>query len=128
LDDLVRAGKVHYVGVSTFPVWQTMEALAVARDCKLSSAPVSEQPPYNLLDRRVEKELLPLAAKHGLATLPWSPLASGILTGKYNDGTTPEGSRLAAWNAQLGEGRFADAVAKAVELQKVASEAGVTLL
>ena len=77
LDELVRAGKVHYVGVSTFmPTWLTMEALSVAEKFALRSAPVSEQPPYNLLDRRIENDLIPLAQKYGLAVIPWSPLAS----------------------------------------------------
>ena len=54
---------------------------------------ISEQPPYNLLDRRIENELVPLCQKYGLAILPWSPLAGGILAGRYSDGAIPEGSR-----------------------------------
>jgi aryl-alcohol dehydrogenase-like predicted oxidoreductase len=56
---------------------------------------VSEQPPYNLLDRRIENELVPLCQRYGMAILPWSPLAGGILAGRYSENTTPEGSRAA---------------------------------
>ncbi|MBN1936419.1 MAG: aldo/keto reductase [Anaerolineae bacterium] len=92
-DDLIRTGKVRYIGASTHPAWMVMEALAVSERYGLNRY-ISEQPPYNLLDRRVENELIPLALKHGLAILPWSPLAGGILTAKYPvDGLAPEGSR-----------------------------------
>jgi len=94
LDDLVRAGKVRYIGCSTYPAWMVMEALATSEKYSLARY-VSEQPPYNLLDRRIENELVPLAQKYGLAILPWSPLGMGILAGRYPlDGTTPEGSRI----------------------------------
>jgi aryl-alcohol dehydrogenase-like predicted oxidoreductase len=81
-DDLVRAGKVRYIGCSTHPAWMVMEALATSEKYGLARY-ISEQPPYNLLDRRIENELVPLALKHGLALLPWSPLAGGILAGRY---------------------------------------------
>lgn len=93
-DDLIRAGKVRYIGASTHPAWMVMEALATSERLQLNRY-ISEQPPYNLLDRRIENELIPLAQKHGLAILPWSPLAGGILAGRYPlDGTIPEGSRI----------------------------------
>jgi 1-deoxyxylulose-5-phosphate synthase len=82
LTDLVRAGKVRYIGCSTHPAWMVMEALAVSRRHGFARY-VSEQPPYNLLDRRIENELLPLAARHSLAILPWAPLAQGVLAGRY---------------------------------------------
>ncbi len=81
-DDLVRAGKVRYIGCSTHPAWMVMEALSISEKMNIARY-VSEQPPYNLLDRRIENELVPLAQKYGLALLPWSPLAGGILAGKY---------------------------------------------
>lgn len=98
LDDLVRAGKVRYIGCSTFPAWMVMEALATSERHNLARF-ISEQPPYNLLDRRIENELVPLAQRYGLAILPWSPLAGGILTGKYtldmiDNDAYPEGSRV----------------------------------
>ena len=85
LDDLIRAGKVRYVGTSTFPAWRVMESLWVAKELGLNRF-VSEQPPYHLLDRSIERELVPLAQTYGLAILPWSPLARGFLTGKYRRG------------------------------------------
>lgn len=94
-DDLVRAGKVRYVGCSTHPAWMVMEAIATSERLGITRY-VSEQPPYNLLDRRIENELVPLAQRYGLALLPWSPLAGGILAGRYNDqNAVPDGSRLA---------------------------------
>ncbi|MCL4520102.1 MAG: aldo/keto reductase [Firmicutes bacterium] len=93
LDDLIRQGKVRYIGTSTYAAWQVMEALAVSKELGLNRF-VSEQPPYHLLDRRVERELMPLCRTYGLAVLPWSPLAGGKLTGKYVRGqSAPEGSR-----------------------------------
>ncbi len=96
-DDLVRAGKVRYIGCSTHPAWMVMEALATSEKYNLARY-VSEQPPYNLLDRRIENELIPLAEKYGLAILPWSPLAGGILAGKYtldmiDSESYPDGTR-----------------------------------
>lgn len=82
LDDLVRAGKVRYIGCSTFAAWQVVESLWVSDQYKLNRF-VTEQPPYNLLDRRIERELVPMAQTYGLALIPWSPLAGGFLTGKY---------------------------------------------
>ena len=95
LDDLVRAGKVRYIGTSTFPAWTLVEALWVSRELGLNRF-ISEQPPYNLLDRRIERELLPMATTYGFAVLPWSPLGGGLLTGKYaREGGEPAGSRFA---------------------------------
>lgn len=97
-DDLVRAGKVRYIGCSTFPAWKVMEALAISERQNLARY-ISEQPPYNLLDRRIENELVPLAQQYGLALLPWSPLAGGILAGRYADKTQyPPGSRAERTN------------------------------
>ncbi len=95
LDDLVRAGKVRYLGSSSFASWQVLESLWVSKEYGLNRI-VSEQPPYNLLDRSIERELVPMAQTYGIAIIPWSPLARGFLTGKYKRGEEPpEGSRLA---------------------------------
>jgi aryl-alcohol dehydrogenase-like predicted oxidoreductase len=95
LDDLIRAGKVRYVGTSTFAAWQVMESLWVSKELGLNRF-ICEQPPYNILDRRIERELLPMAMTYGIGTIPWSPLAGGLLTGKYTRETpSPEGSRYA---------------------------------
>lgn len=84
-DDLIRQGKVRYIGTSTFMAWQLMESLWMAKELGLNRF-VTEQPPYNLLDRRVERELAPMAQSYGVALIPWSPLAGGFLTGKYTRG------------------------------------------
>jgi len=86
LNDLVRAGKVRYIACSTHPAWKVMEALSIserrgfARFCL-------EQPPYNLLDRRIENELVPLCKRHGLGIIAWCPMAQGVLTGRYTSAT-----------------------------------------
>ena len=95
LDDLVRSGKVRYLGSSTFAAWQVVESLWVAKELGLNRF-VSEQPPYHILDRRIERELVPMALTYGIGLIPWSPLAGGLLTGKYTRGLpAPEGARYA---------------------------------
>lgn len=94
MDDLVRQGKVLYWGTSEWSAGEIREAFRVAHEHRLQ-APTMEQPQYNLLHRdRVELAYAPLYAEYGLGTTIWSPLASGLLTGKYNDGV-PADSRLA---------------------------------
>lgn len=93
MDNLVRAGKALYWGTSEWPAERIREAHEVAEKHNLI-APTMEQPQYNLLHReRVESEYAPLYDEYGMGTTIWSPLASGLLTGKYNDGV-PKGSRL----------------------------------
>jgi aryl-alcohol dehydrogenase-like predicted oxidoreductase len=120
LDDLVRQGKVRYIGCSTFPAWMVMEAIAISERMGLARF-ISEQPPYNLLDRRIENELIPLAQRYGLAILPWSPLAGGILAGRYAKGQPfPEDSRA---GRQGGTGMFADRItAKGLEVAERLAE------
>ena len=94
LDDLVQSGKVRYVGTSTWPAWQVVESLWVAEKLSLNR-PICEQPPYHLLDRRIERELVPMAQTHGIGIIPWAPLASGFLTGIYQRNTAaPPGTRF----------------------------------
>lgn len=93
LDDLVRSGKVRYIGHSNRAGWQIAEAEFVARELGTERF-ISAQNHYNLLDRRAELEVLPAARAYGLGVLPYFPLANGMLTGKYSGGTAPEGSRL----------------------------------
>jgi len=88
LDDLIRAGKVRYIGTSTFAAWQFVEALWIAKELGLNRF-VCEQPPYNLLDRRIERGLLPMAQTYGIGIIPWSPLGGGLLTGKYRRDEPP---------------------------------------
>ncbi len=94
LDDLVRAGKVRYIGSSNFAGWQLADAWHVA-DKAGSTKFVSAQNHYNLLDRKIEMELVPAAKAFGASVLPYFPLASGMLTGKYRrGGNGPEDGRL----------------------------------
>jgi aryl-alcohol dehydrogenase-like predicted oxidoreductase len=95
LDDLVRSGKIRYIGSSSFAAWQILESIWVAKEYGLNRF-VTEQPPYNILDRRAEAELFPMAQTYGLGLLTFSALAEGILTGKYKKGESfPADSRFA---------------------------------
>ena len=127
LDDLVRAGKVRYLGTSTFAAWQVVEALWAAKELGLNRF-VCEQPPYNLLDRRVERELLPMCQTYGIATIPWSPLAGGLLTGKYARGEAPpEGTRYGSGDPRQAR-RMAERVFDVTEgLAPLAREKGATM-
>ena len=101
LDDLVRDGKVRYIGCSNFEAWRLCEAVWTSRTAGLNSM-VSVQPAYSLLNREVERELLPFCDRYGIGVLPYFPLEHGLLTGKYRRGQAPPpGSRLAAHGAPL---------------------------
>ena len=96
LEKLVRDGKVRYVGCSNFAAWQVCEAIWTSRSLGLSPM-YSVQPPYNMLNREVENELLPFCRTYGVGILPYYPVAHGFLTGKYRRGQSPpEASRLAS--------------------------------
>lgn len=96
LDDLIRQGKVRYIGCSGVTAWQACEALWTSRMLNLNAF-VSVQPHYNLLQRDVERELVPFCRSYGLGIIPYFPLESGFLTGKYRpDAPIPEGTRLAS--------------------------------
>ena len=97
LDDLVRAGKVRYLGNSNFSGWQVADADWTARHHGLNRF-VTAQNQYSLMDRRLEREVVPACEAFGLGILPYFPLASGLLTGKYKRGEdAPQGTRLAMW-------------------------------
>jgi aryl-alcohol dehydrogenase-like predicted oxidoreductase len=133
LDDAVRAGKILYVGLSNFLGYQIQKYVGTADALGLASRPVAVQPQYNLLARAIEWEIVPACEAAGLGLLPWSPLASGWLTGKYQRGEAPpSGTRLAEqadqgmriWNERGHLERnwqILDAV------HKVAEERGVSL-
>ncbi|KAB8184246.1 aldo/keto reductase [Microbispora catharanthi] len=124
LTDLVREGKVRYVGSSNFASWQVTDADWIARTGGFERF-VSAQNEYSLLDRRVEKELVPALLHHGVGLLPYFPLANGLLTGKYRRGEEPPaGTRLAGRTQYLTDARF-----EVVErLREFAERQGVTLL
>jgi aryl-alcohol dehydrogenase-like predicted oxidoreductase len=128
LDDLIRAGKVRYIGNSNYSGWQIADADWTARQRGLNRF-ATAQNHYNLLDRRLEREVVPACQRFGLGILPYFPLASGLLTGKYVRGAPPpDGSRLANFGergkAALSEDNF-DVVEK---LDGFAREHGHTLL
>jgi aryl-alcohol dehydrogenase-like predicted oxidoreductase len=126
LTDLVRQGKVRYIGCSTYPAWKVMEALMVSEQ-KGYARYVTEQPPYNLLDRRIENELVPLAMKYGMGILPWSPLAMGMLAGRYpSDGSFPVGSRAARWSGPFAERITRRGLEVGVRLVEMAAERNLT--
>src|ERR1022692_4364208 len=101
LDDATQAGKIHYIGLSNFTGWQLQKAVDVA-DARGLARPVTLQPQYNLLARAVEWEIVPACQSEGLGLLPWSPLASGWLTGKYRRDESPAGGTRVAENADQG--------------------------
>ena len=126
LDDLVRAGKVRYIGCSTHPAWMVAEAVMTS-ELKGYVRFVSEESPYNLLDRRIENELIPMAQHLGLGLITWAPMAMGVLAGRYSDESDyPKGSRAA-----LRGGFYADRVTqRGVEVgrlfNKLAEDAGMS--
>jgi len=97
LDDLIHAGKVRYIGTSGFAAWELMESLWLSDRNNLNGF-VSEQAPYNLLDRRIERELIPMLQSYDIALVPWAPSAGGFFSEKYErDNKAPEGSRYEAF-------------------------------
>jgi aryl-alcohol dehydrogenase-like predicted oxidoreductase len=126
LDDLVKAGKVRYIGCSNFAAWQLAHANWVADKHNLTPF-VAVQPHYNMFVRDVEKELLPACAALGVGVIPFFPLASGLLTGKYKFGEAPPaGTRLARnprGAQQLDEVRMG----KVEKLREVAAEANCSV-
>jgi aryl-alcohol dehydrogenase-like predicted oxidoreductase len=126
LDDLVREGKVRYLGSSNFTGWQVADAEWTARSRHLERF-VSAQNEYSWLKRDIEEDLVPALEHYGVGLLPFFPLASGLLTGKYRRGeSAPAGSRIAAWNR---ESVLTDETFDAVEaLESFAKERDVTLL
>ena len=128
LDDLIRAGKVRYIGTSGFPAWKLMEALWVAKELGLNRF-VCEQPPYNLLDRRIERELVPMAQTYSLGIITWAPLAGGFLTGKYRpDEAVPDNSRFSEFWVGFGKVHYQPSVFEVIAgLTAVATEKGYSL-
>ena len=126
LDDLVRAGKVRYIGCSNYDAWHLVEALHTSRALNLNAF-VSVQPYYNLLKRGIERELAPACEAYDIGIIPYFPLESGFLTGKYRPGEgAPSGTRFdktPTFQAKLNEGNFAILDA----LESFAAERGHTV-
>jgi voltage-dependent potassium channel beta subunit len=128
MDDLVHRGKVLYWGTSVWPAAYLEDAMANARQFNCYP-PKVEQPRYNMLDRHIEPEIMPTCAKHGIGIVVWSPLAQGLLTGKYNNGL-PEGARgnqggkAADWvERELTE----ENLGKLRQLGEIAQEMGISM-
>jgi aryl-alcohol dehydrogenase-like predicted oxidoreductase len=129
-DDLVRAGKVMYVGVSEWKAQEIAAALALAADMGLDTI-VSNQPQYSALWRVIESEIVPLCEPEGVSQIVWSPIAQGVLTGKYLPGAPlPTGTRATdeSGGANMIKRLLADDVLTAVQnLQPLAADAGITM-
>ncbi|MGE3645510.1 MAG: aldo/keto reductase [Beijerinckiaceae bacterium] len=127
LDDLVRQGKVRYIGCSNKPSWQVVDAVWTAKTCGLNGF-VSCQDEYSLLNRAIEAELIPAMLDNGLGLLPFYPLASGMLTGKYRRGEQPAPDtrfgKPGFRNLHLNDENFA----KVEELERFCADRGKTLL
>lgn len=130
LDDLVRSGKVRYIGCSNYPAWRLGQALATSGRLNIAQYD-SVQPRYNLLYREIETELLPLCRAEGLGVIVYNPLAGGFLSGKYQRGDEPpEGTRFTLGTAAANYQRryWHDAQFDAVEeLRAIAEGRGVSL-
>jgi aryl-alcohol dehydrogenase-like predicted oxidoreductase len=128
LDDLIRQGKVRYIGCSNLPAWQVVEALWTSRHTLLDSF-ISCQDEYSLVVREPERELIPAMERYGLGLLPYFPLASGLLTGKYKrNAPMPAGARLTA-TQRLADRYLSEANWALVErLEEFSARRGHTLL
>ena len=129
-DDLVRAGKVHYIGVSEWKASEIAQALEIAGQLGLDRI-VSSQPQYNMLWRVIEAEVVPLCEAEGIGQIVWSPIAQGVLTGKYLPGQAPpEGSRATDVNGgdkMISRWLRDDVLDKVQLLTPLAQEAGLSL-
>jgi aryl-alcohol dehydrogenase-like predicted oxidoreductase len=108
LTDLVRQGKIRYIGCSTHPTWKVVQALMVSEREGFARF-VSEQPPYNLLDRRIENELIPACQNFGVGVIPYAPLAQGVLSGRYAAASNFPADSRAARRGGIYAGRVNDA-------------------
>src|SRR5690348_9950539 len=128
-DDLVRQGKVLYIGVSEWRAEEIANALAIAGQLGLDRI-VSNQPQYNMLWRVIESEVVPLCTKEGIGQIVWSPIAQGVLTGKYLPGQgAPAGSRATDSSGSGFISSYLDdtILARVQELEPVAKEAGLSM-
>src|SRR5687768_3032511 len=123
LDTLVTQGKVRYIGCSNFAAWQICEALWAA-DRKNVTPFVSVQPRYNIFDRAIERELVPFCKQYGIGIIPYSPLAGGILTGKYKEGEAPPPDTRAGRQERMRNQLNSETLGKVSALRKWAEDKG----
>src|SRR6201996_7427539 len=124
LTDLMRAGKVRAIGSSTFPASEIVEAQWIAERRGLARFR-TEQPPYSILNRSIEREVLPVCQQYGMGALVWSPLAKGMLTGRYRKGQPlPESLRVKVFAQQMSNERNLEAVERLIP---IAEQAGLSL-
>jgi aryl-alcohol dehydrogenase-like predicted oxidoreductase len=129
VDDLIRQGKVLYAGVSEWRAEEITDALATAYHRGLDRI-VSNQPQYNMIWRVIESEVIPLCAKEGIGQIVWSPIAQGVLTGKYRPGETPAAGTRATDPAGSGfmeEYLVEDVLTRVERLRPIAAEAGLSM-
>lgn len=123
LDDMIRAGKVRYIGASNYAAWELMKALGISDRLNLNRF-ISMQTSYSLADRTPEREMVPLCIDQGLGIIPYFPLAGGILTGKYTSATdAPAGSRLDK-NPSFAQRMSESSLALGRDVSRIAAEAG----
>lgn len=126
--DIVRAGKAHYIGVSEWTVDEIRAGAALANELGIQL--ISNQPQYSMLWRVIEEEIVPTSVELGIGQICWSPLAQGVLTGKYVPGqAAPEDSRFAADDGALKENRYLtdDILERVQKLRPIADEAGLSM-
>jgi aryl-alcohol dehydrogenase-like predicted oxidoreductase len=127
LDDLVRAGKVRYIGCSNFYAWQLMKSLCLS-DFRGLSRFISIQPQYSLVHREMDREVIPLCLEENVGVIPWAPLGGGFLSGKYRQGSQPTEGRLSTdkgesrWGLRMTDKNFAILE----EVNRIAREIGKT--
>jgi aryl-alcohol dehydrogenase-like predicted oxidoreductase len=126
MTDLIRQGKVRYIGCSTHPAWKVVEGIMLS-EAKGLARYISEQPPYNLLDRRIENELVPACRAHGVGLIPYAPLAQGVLSGRYSDERNFPADSRAARRGGVYIGRVNEpGIEIGRRLTALANEAGIT--
>jgi aryl-alcohol dehydrogenase-like predicted oxidoreductase len=131
LDDLVRQGKVLYIGVSEWPAEQIVRAVRITKELRLNPI-VINQPCYNMLNRCIEEDVMPVCYNEGIGLAVWSPIAQGVLTGKYVKGQSyPKDSRVndpMAMNPLMEEYLKDESLDKVAELKKIADQMGIHMV
>lgn len=126
-NDLIKAGKIRYYGVSNFSAWQVCEMILLARQMGLQP-PVASESVYNLLTRGIEDEFIPFLKKYPMGLVTYNPLCGGMLTGKYSSMTPPEGTRFQDNPGYARRYFLPENVDAAIKLGKIADEAGMSLI